>query len=194
MSVTVPEGLSELLEEFAVAVLREKPADLTEFAVRYFTELHMSRKSEGQEEGRRAGEQQPMVSAPTELASTAEVEMDAEAGGREPLVRVHAHTRTNLYLVGAILRQRQYCAHACVDLTLTLVAIHRNTHTHQIITGEGSSREIVSTQALTLSSCTLKQLERIVATSELCKVKVCHCLQCFYIMSSLVTIHSKAAQ
>ena len=75
MSVTVPEGLSELLEEFAVAVLREKPADLVEFAARHFTELHMSQKRQGQE-----GLHMPVV-ALSEMASTAEVEMDAEEGG-----------------------------------------------------------------------------------------------------------------
>lgn len=39
MSATIPEGLSELLEDFAVAVLREKPADLLPFAAHYFTSL-----------------------------------------------------------------------------------------------------------------------------------------------------------
>ncbi len=78
MSVTVPEGLSELLEEFAVAVLREKPSNLTEFAVRYFTDLHMSQTERSQTGGR-----QEVVAALSELASTAEVAMDAdEAGGR----------------------------------------------------------------------------------------------------------------
>ncbi len=64
MSVTVPEGLSELLEEFAVTVLREKPKDLLEFAAQYFKELNMSRKQGG-------------VTI-SELASTAEVEMTVE--------------------------------------------------------------------------------------------------------------------
>ena len=69
MSVTVPEGLSELLEEFAVSVLREKPTDLVEFAARYFNDLYMSRKQEG-------GKQSAAVVS--ELAGAAEVEMDAE--------------------------------------------------------------------------------------------------------------------
>lgn len=47
MSVTVPEGLSELLEEFAVTVLREKPKDLLAFAADYFNALNMSRKRTG---------------------------------------------------------------------------------------------------------------------------------------------------
>lgn len=67
-SVSVPEGFSELLEEFAVTVLREKPADLLEFAAQYFNNLYMSRK-----EGASVSFQ-----GVSEQASTAEVEMTAE--------------------------------------------------------------------------------------------------------------------
>lgn len=65
--MTVPEGLSELLEEFAVTVLREKPKDLLGFAASYFHDLNMSKKQGGGE----------IVS---ERASTAteEVEMGGE--------------------------------------------------------------------------------------------------------------------
>lgn len=54
MSVTVPEGLSELLEEFAVTVLREKPKDLLAFAAGYFNDLNMSRKQGGDVESEKA--------------------------------------------------------------------------------------------------------------------------------------------
>lgn len=77
MSVTVPEGFSELLEEFAVVVLREKPSDLIEFAAQYFNNLHMSRK-EGEGAGggtSNAGQAVPSLQAVSESASTAEVEM-----------------------------------------------------------------------------------------------------------------------
>ena len=40
---TVPEGLTELLEEFAIAVLKDRPKDLVQFAAHYFQNLHMSR-------------------------------------------------------------------------------------------------------------------------------------------------------
>ena len=43
MNASVPEGLSQLLEEFAVAVLREKPGDLVAFAAGYFNDLVKSR-------------------------------------------------------------------------------------------------------------------------------------------------------
>ena len=54
MSVTVPEGLSELLEEFAVTVLREKPKDLLAFAAGYFNDLNMSRRQGGDEVSEKA--------------------------------------------------------------------------------------------------------------------------------------------
>ena len=69
-SVSVPEGFSELLEEFAVTVLREKPSDLIEFAAQYFNNLYMSRKG-----GSTAAS---LLPAASEQASTAEVEMAAE--------------------------------------------------------------------------------------------------------------------
>lgn len=74
-SATVPPGLSELLEEFAVTVLRERPTDLIEFAAHYFNELNMSRRQAG---GGQAGAAVPSLQAVSELASTAEVEMAAE--------------------------------------------------------------------------------------------------------------------
>ncbi len=45
MSTAIPVGLTELLEEFAVAVLREKPADLIPFAAEYFTNLAEQRRN-----------------------------------------------------------------------------------------------------------------------------------------------------
>lgn len=44
MSAEIPQGLTELLEEFAIAVLREKPDDLVAFAARYFSEKQEERK------------------------------------------------------------------------------------------------------------------------------------------------------
>ena len=42
----VPEGLTELLEEFAISVLRERPKDLVQFAAHHFQNLLMSRKQQ----------------------------------------------------------------------------------------------------------------------------------------------------
>ncbi len=66
-TVSVPEGFSELLEEFAITVLREKPADLIPFAAQYFNNLYMSRKQGSS----------VALQAVSEQASTAEVEMAA---------------------------------------------------------------------------------------------------------------------
>lgn len=70
MSATVPDGLSELLEEFAVTVLREKPADLLQFAAQYFNDLWASKQKDGQ----------PAMDhvAGSEPATMAEVEMTVE--------------------------------------------------------------------------------------------------------------------
>lgn len=45
MSAEIPQGLTELLEEFAIAVLREKPEDLVAFAARYFNTQLASRQA-----------------------------------------------------------------------------------------------------------------------------------------------------
>ena len=46
MSVTVPEGLSELLQQFTVTVLREKPDNLVQFAASYFNRLNIDDQGE----------------------------------------------------------------------------------------------------------------------------------------------------
>ncbi len=43
MSFEVPIGLTELLQDFAIAVLRERPPELVAFASEYFTRLRDSR-------------------------------------------------------------------------------------------------------------------------------------------------------
>ena len=51
MSAEIPQGLTELLEEFAIAVLREKPEDLVAFAGRYFNTMLASRQAEQTRKG-----------------------------------------------------------------------------------------------------------------------------------------------
>ena len=55
MSTAIPEGLTELLEEFAVAVLREKPTDLLQFASQYFTNLVEQRGNSQEVSNQRGG-------------------------------------------------------------------------------------------------------------------------------------------
>ena len=45
MTVEVPAGLSDLLRQFTIAVLRQQPDDLNDFAYNYFT--HLQRKKKG---------------------------------------------------------------------------------------------------------------------------------------------------
>lgn len=50
--ITIPEGLNEMLQEFALAVLRKKPEDLIDYAAYYFNDLkkRTQRSSSGTEE------------------------------------------------------------------------------------------------------------------------------------------------
>uniref|UniRef100_A0A8D2LZ17 Protein kinase cAMP-dependent type II regulatory subunit beta n=1 Tax=Varanus komodoensis TaxID=61221 RepID=A0A8D2LZ17_VARKO len=47
MSISVPEGLTELLQGFTVEVLRSQPGDLLEFALQYFGRLKAEEESGG---------------------------------------------------------------------------------------------------------------------------------------------------
>lgn len=65
MSFEIPEGLTDLLQDFTVAVLKERPPDLVKFAANYFNKLNekKSQKSEEQNEkgrGVRFAESEPM--------------------------------------------------------------------------------------------------------------------------------------
>ncbi len=44
--MTVPEGLSELLQQFTVTVLREKPDNLVQFAAEYFSRLNLEEEGD----------------------------------------------------------------------------------------------------------------------------------------------------
>ncbi|KAM6977328.1 protein kinase, cAMP-dependent, regulatory, type II, alpha A [Aplochiton taeniatus] len=47
MSIEIPVGLTELLQGYTVEVLRQRPSDLVEFAVQYFTRLRETRIQDG---------------------------------------------------------------------------------------------------------------------------------------------------
>lgn len=79
MSITVPEGLSDLLQDFAIVVLREKPKDLVEFAANYFTELHERSKSGKMESPREDADKQKSPDKDINVVITEEtVEMQDE--------------------------------------------------------------------------------------------------------------------
>ena len=79
MSASIPQGLTELLEEFAISVLREKPEDLVLFAAQYFNKLLESREQE-QTPGRAAAQSvtpagDHMESEQTNPSVTREIDM-----------------------------------------------------------------------------------------------------------------------
>lgn len=44
MNLEIPDGLGDLLRDFTVAVLRDRPADIYDFAVGYFTKVRENRR------------------------------------------------------------------------------------------------------------------------------------------------------
>uniref|UniRef100_A0ACB8FPP8 Uncharacterized protein n=1 Tax=Sphaerodactylus townsendi TaxID=933632 RepID=A0ACB8FPP8_9SAUR len=66
MSISIPEGLTELLQDFTVEVLRSQPGDLLEFALQYFGRLKATAAAaEGQEGG--AEQQEAAACGPRRL-------------------------------------------------------------------------------------------------------------------------------
>ncbi|XP_068601388.1 protein kinase, cAMP-dependent, regulatory, type II, alpha A [Brachionichthys hirsutus] len=55
MSIEIPVGLTELLQGYTVEVLRQRPSDLVDFAVQYFTRLRDSRSQDGASGGGKTG-------------------------------------------------------------------------------------------------------------------------------------------
>ncbi|PAA51811.1 hypothetical protein BOX15_Mlig014278g1 [Macrostomum lignano] len=54
--VQIPPGFKDLLQDFTVAVLKETPEDVVEFAIEYFTRLRMEKISQSQEGAEAAAE------------------------------------------------------------------------------------------------------------------------------------------
>ncbi|KAM6301927.1 cAMP-dependent protein kinase type II-beta regulatory subunit isoform 2-T2 [Podargus strigoides] len=59
MSISIPAGLTELLQGFTVEVLRSQPGDLLEFALQYFGRLKEEAAAEKEASGRKAGTPAP---------------------------------------------------------------------------------------------------------------------------------------
>ncbi|XP_054869021.1 protein kinase, cAMP-dependent, regulatory, type II, alpha A isoform X2 [Amphiprion ocellaris] len=55
MSIEIPVGLTELLQGYTVEVLRQRPSDLVDFAVQYFTRLRDTRSQDGSGSGGKTG-------------------------------------------------------------------------------------------------------------------------------------------
>ena len=51
MELQIPTGLTDMLQEFTVVVLRERPDDMVDFAADYFTQLKLLNKASGNTKG-----------------------------------------------------------------------------------------------------------------------------------------------
>ncbi|XP_048403740.1 protein kinase, cAMP-dependent, regulatory, type II, alpha A isoform X2 [Stegostoma tigrinum] len=81
MNIEIPPGLTDLLQGYTVEVLRNRPSDLVEFAIEYFTEL---KEKEEQAGGRRRfNNDDPMQ---TESNGDDGSESDSESDFEEPII------------------------------------------------------------------------------------------------------------
>ena len=72
---TIPEGFPELLQDFTVSVLRERPSDVVEYAVSYFTDLAIRRNPDRIQVAPSNGVAEHI---PTQASSTTVIENDEE--------------------------------------------------------------------------------------------------------------------
>ncbi|XP_062584787.1 cAMP-dependent protein kinase type II regulatory subunit-like isoform X1 [Saccostrea cucullata] len=66
MSFEIPTGLTDLLQDFTVAVLKERPSDLTQFAADYFVKLNENKNNDSSVKNVRAGGVRFAASPPPE--------------------------------------------------------------------------------------------------------------------------------
>lgn len=71
---TIPEGFPELLQDFTVSVLRERPNDVVEYAVSYFTDLANRRNPNRNQDGASNGISEHISAPESETAATTVIE------------------------------------------------------------------------------------------------------------------------
>ncbi|MEQ2214258.1 hypothetical protein XENOCAPTIV_028450 [Xenoophorus captivus] len=91
MSIEIPVGLTELLQGYTVEVLRQRPSDLVDFAVQYFTRLRDSRSQDGSGMGGKPGKGVMFDGEPMQTESNGEDDEDDDSdfelfSGTEALV------------------------------------------------------------------------------------------------------------
>uniref|UniRef100_A0A8C7WZY7 cAMP-dependent protein kinase type II-alpha regulatory subunit n=1 Tax=Oryzias sinensis TaxID=183150 RepID=A0A8C7WZY7_9TELE len=79
MSIEIPVGLTELLQGYTVEVLRQRPSDLVEFAVQYFTRLRDSRGQDGASTGAKQGKGVMFDGEPMQTESNGDDEEDDDS-------------------------------------------------------------------------------------------------------------------
>ena len=90
MELQIPTGLTDMLQEFTVVVLRERPEDMVDFAANYFTQLKLQNKGSENAKG---------VSFHSD-----QKESDEEDDEEEPLGSLNKfHTMTFVILCNSVL-------------------------------------------------------------------------------------------
>lgn len=86
MSIQIPPGLTELLRSFTMAILRQRPADLVDFAVQYFTRLQNTRSQEEASVSDKTRTGMMLDREPMQTGSHREVDKDDEPGFGSKLI------------------------------------------------------------------------------------------------------------
>lgn len=79
MSIEIPVGLTELLQGFTVEVLRQRPSDLVDFAVHYFTRLRDTKSQDGASAGGKTGKGVMFDGEPMQTESNGEDDEDDDS-------------------------------------------------------------------------------------------------------------------
>uniref|UniRef100_A0A667X7Y0 cAMP-dependent protein kinase type II-alpha regulatory subunit n=1 Tax=Myripristis murdjan TaxID=586833 RepID=A0A667X7Y0_9TELE len=79
MSIEIPVGLTELLQGYTVEVLRQRPSDLVDFAVQYFTRLRDTRSQDGAGAGSKPGKGVMFDGEPMQTESNGEDDEDDDS-------------------------------------------------------------------------------------------------------------------
>ncbi|XP_076010070.1 protein kinase, cAMP-dependent, regulatory, type II, alpha A [Genypterus blacodes] len=82
MSIEIPVGLTELLQGYTVEVLRQRPSDLVDFAVQYFTRLRDNRSQDGA--GGKTGKGVMFDGEPMQTESNGEDDSDDDSDFEPP--------------------------------------------------------------------------------------------------------------
>uniref|UniRef100_A0AAQ5X667 cAMP-dependent protein kinase type II regulatory subunit n=1 Tax=Amphiprion ocellaris TaxID=80972 RepID=A0AAQ5X667_AMPOC len=84
MSIEIPVGLTELLQGYTVEVLRQRPSDLVDFAVQYFTRLRDTRSQDGSGSGGKTGKGVMFDGEPMQTESNGDEDDDDDSDFEPP--------------------------------------------------------------------------------------------------------------
>ncbi|XP_060912619.1 protein kinase, cAMP-dependent, regulatory, type II, alpha A isoform X1 [Labrus mixtus] len=84
MSIEIPVGLTELLQGYTVEVLRQRPSDLVDFAVQYFTRLRDTRSQDGAGAGGKTGKGVMFDGEPMQTESNGDDDDDDDSDFEPP--------------------------------------------------------------------------------------------------------------